>query len=197
MRAADEAGLVGVVADQIEVDVGPLSLQNDGSSTHSKLADAALLQAAADHDALRVAPFLGLEVAPDDAGQLVGVVLDRALDDTGALRVPLHEEPVEPLLADVLARRLAERVLVDLLQALAQIVEKGPEGSAAGAVADESVLVLDLEVVAVDRHGGQARRAMAGQDRLLFLGGFGHDVRSRAGLNGSRPELFHRLAGGG
>ena len=53
------------------------------------------------------------------------------------------------------ARRLAERVLADLPQPLAPIIEDRPEGAVARAVADEALLVAQLDIVAVDDDGRQ------------------------------------------
>ncbi len=147
---ADEAGLVGMVADRRELDVDAGRLQQHRGAADRELADAALAQAAADHDALGVAPALQAQEAADHGRELLGEILDRALDDAGRLRVALDEELVELLLRDLAARRLAERVLADLPQALAPILEDRPEGAVARAVADEALLVAQLDIVAVD-----------------------------------------------
>ena len=96
---ADQAGLVGMVADRRELDVDAGRLEQHRGAADRELADAALAQAAADHDALGVVPALQAQEAADHGRELLGEFLDRAVDDAGRLRVALDEELVELLLA--------------------------------------------------------------------------------------------------
>src|SRR5262245_8845955 len=97
-------------ADGTEVDRLALGLQQDGRPPDDQLTDPAGAEPAADHDALGVLPALRLHEAADHARQLLGEVLDRAVHDTRRLVIALRQELVELLLADLLARLLAERV---------------------------------------------------------------------------------------
>ena len=165
MRGADQAGLVGVVADRHEIDGHLVGLQDHGRAPDRKLADAAGAEAASDHDPLGVAPGLELEEAADDERKLLREVLDRALHDAGRLRIALGQQRVELLPADVLARLVAERVVAGLAQGLAPVLDDLAEGAFVGAVADEALVVLQLDIVAVDLDGGEAACAMRGDRR--------------------------------
>ena len=74
------------------------------------------------------------------AGELLRELLDRAVDQARRLGVAVDQQLVELLLADLVGRRLAERILADLAQALAPIVEDRLERALAGAVADEALV---------------------------------------------------------
>ena len=130
-----------------------------------QLADPARPEAAADHDALGVLPAFQLEEAPDHQRQLLREILDRAMQNAGSLGVALAEQFVELLLGQILARRLAERVVAGLAQGLAPILDDLAERALAGAVADKALVVLDLEIVAVDVDRRQPRWRRARQRR--------------------------------
>ena len=87
MGGADQARLVRVVTDRHELDGYLVGLEDDGRAADRKLADAAGAEAAADHDPFGVAPGLELEEAADDDRELLGEILNRALDDAGRLRI--------------------------------------------------------------------------------------------------------------
>ena len=87
-------------------------------------------------------------------------ILDGALHDPGRVRIALGQQRVELLLADVLARLVAERVVAGLAQRLAPVLDDGAEGAFAGAVAQKTFVILQLDIVAVDIDGGQAGGAM-------------------------------------
>ena len=114
MRGADQAGFVGIVADRLQVDCDLVGLEDDAGAADRQLADTAGAEAAADHDALGVAPGLRLEEAADDERQLLREILDRALHDGRRLEVALGEQRIELLLADLVARLVAERVVARL-----------------------------------------------------------------------------------
>src|SRR5712671_2925919 len=170
---ADEAGLVGMVLDRHQVDVDAVGLEQHRGAADGELADAARAEAAADGDALGAAPGLEAQEAPGDAGELLGEFLDGALDQAGRLGIAGLQHLLEPLLADLVGRRVAERVLAEPRQALAPIGEDLGEGALAGAVADEAVRLAQRGVIGVDADGGQHGGAVPNEGlrgRDLFLG---------------------------
>ena len=62
-----------------------VGLEQYGLRADGQLADAAGAKAAADDEALRIAPILEAQEAADDLGQLLGEFLDRALHETRRL----------------------------------------------------------------------------------------------------------------
>src|SRR4029079_11687438 len=124
-------------------------------------------------DPFGVFPVLGLEVAADDESQLLREILDRALHDSAGFRVALGEEVVEGLFRKLVARLLAEWVVPHSAQWLAPVFDALPERHFAGAVANEAFVVLDLDIVAVDLDGRQARSTMF--DNGWQRGGVGHE----------------------
>jgi hypothetical protein len=108
----------------------------------------------------------------DDQRQLLREVLDRPLQDTGRLRIAFGEQRIERLLAQLLARLVAERVLAGFAQRLAPVLDDIAEGALAGAVAEKAFIVLELDVVAVDLDQGEAGGAMRRNSRC---GGIGHE----------------------
>ena len=123
MRGADQAGFVRIVADRHQVDRDLVGLEDHRRAADGELADPAGAEAAADHDPFGVAPGLELEKAPDDEGELLRKILDRALQDAGRLRIAFDQQRVELLLADVLARLVAEGVVSGLAQRLAPVLD--------------------------------------------------------------------------
>jgi hypothetical protein len=90
---------------------------------------------------------------------------DRALHDTSGFQIALGEQAVEFLFAELLTRLVAERVLASLAQGLAPVLDYGTEGTLAGAVADEPLVVLQFDIVTVDVDPRQPRGAMGGNRR--------------------------------
>ncbi len=76
-----------------QVDGMPVRLEDDGGAADRELADAALAQPAADHDALGVLPFLEPQEAPDHRRELLRELLDGALDDAGRFGVAFGSAP--------------------------------------------------------------------------------------------------------
>ena len=192
--AADQPGLVGVVPDRMHLDLVFRPFQQHRGAPDGQFADAAVAQAAADHDALGVAPFLEPHEAADHRRELLGELLDGAEHHARRLRIAVQHHPVELLLADVLARHFADRVAVAVVvaHALPPVIEDGPERPPARAVADEAALVAQLGVVGVDVHGGELPRAMAGEAGALCLRGR-HGWESLMVREGSLP---HRTRAG-
>src|SRR6185369_16894020 len=109
--------------------------------------------------------------AANDLGQLLGKVLDGALDHPSRLGRALGKQCVELLFRYLVGRLIAERIFAELAQRLPPLVEQLPEGPFARLVADEAVLVLDLEVVGIDLDAGQHRGTVRRQGGLFgFLG---------------------------
>ena len=107
---------------------------------------------------------------------------------------PLASSVVELLLANFLARLVAERIVAGLAQRLAPVLDDVAEGALAGAVADEAFVVLQLDVVAVDLDGGQRDAPCVGngrQGRASVSHGTFPVSKSR---QPQRPEKFHRAA---
>src|SRR5262247_3755876 len=170
MCGADQAGLVRVEADGLQVNVDVVGLENDAGARNRPLADAAGAKAAAHLDALGAGPRLELEEAADDQGQILGKILDRAVQHGGPIGIAFRQQDIELLFADVLGRLVAERIFSGLAQRLAPFLENFAEGPLAGAVAEKAVLVLHLDVVAVDLDRRQAVGAVRHQ-------GFGRGIR--------------------
>src|SRR5215207_4343369 len=113
-----------MVADRREGEINAIRLEQDARPADGKLAHAALAEAAADDDALGVAPALQAQEAAHHRGEFLSKILDRALHHARRFGITLDEELVELLLAHLPARRVPERVLADLpLEALAPVVE--------------------------------------------------------------------------
>src|SRR5689334_18945982 len=81
VSGADEAGFVRIVADDPDLGLDLVVLQQHRGAADRKLADAAAGKSAAEYDALRMLPGLQLEKSPHHAGKLLGEGLDRALHD--------------------------------------------------------------------------------------------------------------------
>ena len=175
MGGAEQPGFIGVAANELEIEVGALSLQEHGASPDRQLSDPAGAEATADHQAFGIAPVLEPQKAADNRGELLGKFFDGALHDAGSFRVTLNQERCQLFLADGLAGLLTERVVTEVFERLAPLVEKIPERSLAGLVADETFVVLDFDVVALDldarQDGGTVRRKLG---RLGIL--FGHGI---------------------
>ena len=191
MQAADQRGLVRIVADVDQVDLDAVRLEDEAGARDRELADPALAEAAAHDDPLGAGPGLGLEEAPQHQGKLLRVLLDRALDHGGAFGVALVQDDVELGAAELVRGRVAERVLAELAQRLAPVFQNGMKGLAARPVAQEALVVLQLEIVAVDLDRRQGRCPMPAKCRR----GVGHEnalrepavnVRDRRNVSG-RP----------
>jgi hypothetical protein len=123
----------------------------------------------------------------------------------GGVGIAAGERRIELLLADVAARGLAERIGALLAQRLSPFVENGVERFLAGAVADEPVVVLELDVLAVNLDRGQLGGAVRAQCRngivvvrhhaLSCLGGLAaRRIMAHEGAesNGHAAALFPR-----
>ena len=172
MQRADQRGLVRVEADRLHLDLEILRMQDDFRTRDGEFAQATIAKAAADHDALGLRPGLGLQEAAGDVGELLRELLDRAVHHGASLGVVADQDVVERLLADLVRRHLAERVLARLVQRLAPAVENLAERALRRPVAEETLVVLQFEIEAVDIDRGQPRGAVMGNARR------GNDVLS-------------------
>ncbi len=102
MSGADEAGLIGVIADQLNLELVVFGLEQHLGASNRKLADAARTKAAADDDGLGVAPARYFEEALDHRGESLGELLDRAVDDAAGFRIPFGQQLIELLLGELL-----------------------------------------------------------------------------------------------
>ena len=114
MDRANQASLVGVVLDRLDVDGLPRTLQGKRSAGNGQLADATVAQTSADDDPFGVAPCLQLEQAFEHARELGGELFDGALNDGGSFCVALHQNLVELLLTELGSGRVAEGIVSDL-----------------------------------------------------------------------------------
>ena len=144
--------------------------QGDTGATDCKLADATLTQAAAHDDALDILPFLQAQEAADHGGEFLRELFDHAVNHACRLRVAFQEDLVELLLADLVARLLAQRVLADLADPLAPVVEDGLKRSFAGPVADEAIRLAQLGVVRIHGDATQCLGSVCEQVRAGRLG---------------------------
>src|SRR5215470_3312899 len=184
--------MVGIVANEFEVDRDRLGLEQQGGARDRQFADAAGTEAAADHQTLRVPPILVAQEAADDQGELLREFLDRTLHQAGRGRLALVQQGGQFLLADAVAGFVAERIFAQLLQGLAPLFQDFPERVFAGPVANKALIVLDLEIVAVDADAGQHLGAV-GRKLELVVGFFGHrpcDPKRQSKVNASaEPQV--------
>src|SRR5689334_9710210 len=98
MRRADEACLVRMVADELELEIVVGGLEQELGAADSKLADAAGAESTADDDRLCIAPDSHLDEALDDGEESLREFLHRAVDDAAGFRVSFGQHLVELLL---------------------------------------------------------------------------------------------------
>src|SRR5882757_9833089 len=165
MQRTEQAGIVGVKTDRHQIDLEVVVLENDLGPGDRELAEPAFAKSAADHDTLGLRPGLGLEEAARHIGQLLRKILDRAVQDRGSLQIVADQDGVECLLVDLVRRFVAERVLAGFSQLLSPFIENRAKRALAGAVANKTVLVLQLDIKAVHVYGRQPGRAVAGDAR--------------------------------
>ena len=89
-----------MVLDRHEVDRDAVGFQENRGAADRHLADAAVAEAAADGDLLRVRPVFGAQEPPCDRGEFLGEILDRAVDDAGGFGIAVEQRLVELLLGN-------------------------------------------------------------------------------------------------
>ena len=77
--------MIGIILDEIDFDLDLFVAQDEERAADRHLADLTGLKAAANDDALGSAPFLERQEAADDRRELLGKVLDDALDEARLL----------------------------------------------------------------------------------------------------------------
>ena len=159
MGAADQSGLVGMMAHRHQLDRMALRLQDDAGPRDGELAYPALAEAAADDNALDRTPGLLAQEATDDEGERLGEAFDSREHQRRLACLAFRQQLVELGFAHALAG-LRQRVLAGLGQMAAQFGEMVHEGASARLVAKEAVAVADFEIVAGDDDRGQFLRPM-------------------------------------
>ena len=188
MRRADQPSLVGMMLDQLQIDIETIGFEKGARTSDRQFADPARAKAAAENDGFRTGPRLVLEEATKDREESLRIVLDGTEHDPRGLDRSAGKQLVELFLADLRRLGIAERILSrHRFVMLAPAVEGLAEGIPARLVAKEAVGIFELQVVAVDRdareRGGSVRR------KRRTIGSFGHQgARKIGGLRGrSRP----------
>ena len=155
MRGADKASFIRIVVNEFKVDIDVFRPKQKSGSRNRKFADTAGAESAADRNAFRIAPILRAQEPTDDECELLREILDGAEHETRAFRIACREEFRELLLAELLARLVAEGIFAKLPEGFPPFFDVLPECAFAGLVADEAVLVFDLDIVAIDRDAGE------------------------------------------
>src|SRR4029079_19350888 len=100
----------------------------------------------------------------------------------------------KPLPADFLTRLPAQGIYAGFRGKLAPFVGKIPKNPFVGFVTDEALLVLNLDIVAVDRNGGQGSRAMGRQIEVASGAvNLAHVRRRACSCSHCAPDFFRRL----
>jgi hypothetical protein len=98
----------------------------------------------------------------------------------------LLQREVELLLAEIARMRRAQRILSGLAAALAPAFEQLPESGLAGLVADEAVLVAQLQAIAIDLQAGELSQAVDVRTGHVGFRGLGGFRLGGLGLHGDR-----------
>ena len=175
MHGADQAGLVRDDGGSAELELPALGLEQNRRAPDRQFADTARPQAAANRDPPRPPPLLQLEEAADHRRKLLRELFHGRDDQTGRLGIALGQQLVQPFLADLAARLLAQRIVSHLPQPLAPAVEDGVERPLAGTVTHKAVAVPHLDAVGVDLQGGKPGYAMLNEGRVRDRCCVGHD----------------------
>ncbi|MDT4845736.1 hypothetical protein FQZ97_797320 [compost metagenome] len=161
VRPADQPAVVHVVRQPAQLHVHAQVFEHRARLQDRALAHVALGKAAADHDALHLAPRGLAHEALDHEGQLFRELLDGAMHHVAGGRGGLSlQRAVELLLAQVARMGRAQRVAAGLAAPLAPALEQFAKRRLAGLVADEAVLVAQLQAVAVHAQAGQLTQAV-------------------------------------
>ena len=134
VRGADQSGLVRIVPDDLKLGLEPLVFQQHRRAADGELADAAAGKPAAEHDAVSVFPRLKPEKTAKHDGKLSREGLDRPLHDAA-----LSEQIVELFLGDFAELLAAERILADVAERFAPLVDEAAKRAFAGAVAEKAI----------------------------------------------------------
>src|SRR5258708_5270478 len=194
MQRADQAGIIGMKTDRHQVDLEVFGLENDVGAGNGELADPALPETAADHDAFGIRPGLGLEKFSGHMRQFLRKLLDRAMHQCRSMDIVADQRLVEFALGDLLGGFFPQGIVAVFLQRLAQGVQNCAKRPLAGAIAEKAVVVLQLDVETVDLHRRQPGGAVTGDARSRD-GIFCHvapTLPDFAGTTGREPFGFRR-----
>ena len=165
-----------MAGDRGHLDVEALLLEEHKGASDREAADVTAAKATANDDVLGLLPLVELEEARCDGRKFPGEVLHRRVHKPGCQGIVAFEILVELGFGQLPGRRVAERVLSVLSEALPPMIENVPEGALVRTVAEKSVLVLELFIVSIDH---DARQHMPS---VLYDGGkpdpfpFGHGL---------------------
>src|SRR5262249_27033798 len=148
---------------------------------------------AAHHDPFGIAPRFELEEMADDERKLLREILNRPLHNAGGLGVPLCEQRIELLPADLLARLVPERIVAGFAQRLAPALEDRAERALVGAVAGQPFVVLQFAIVAFALDLGRAGRRHARQRLARSWSDRQSLVSTQAHDNREAPKRFRRV----
>src|SRR5579871_2156317 len=162
MRGADQASVIRMKSDRRHIDVEPFRSQDDLRAGDGEFAEPARSEAAPDHNPRGPLPRLCLEKPAGDVSELLGKLLNRAVNDRSRLNVVAHQRSVERLLADTFGRLRAKRVLTRLSACLAPFLENVAERAPTGAVAEKAVAVLGLAIETFHLNRWKPRCAVRG-----------------------------------
>src|SRR6266540_3071918 len=160
MRRPDQTGLVGMVVDRLDIDLHTFCFQDHPGASDRQFPDLPLAHAPADEDAFRIAPGLRLQEPANDERELLGKIFDRTLHEAGGIGVFPAERRVELLFADLAAGLITKWIGAKLAQRSTPFIKYVLKCFLVGAVANEAILVLQLDIVAVDFDRRQAGGAM-------------------------------------
>jgi hypothetical protein len=146
----DEAGLVRIAVNRSKPDVDLFSLEDDRRPADHELAHATCTKPSANCDTLGVFPALQLEIAANDQGKFLGEVLDRAMDNSRRLRFSPLQKLVKLLPTQFIADLIAKRIVACLPKRFAPVMDDLPECAFAGTIAEKALVILELDVVAVE-----------------------------------------------
>jgi hypothetical protein len=100
-----------------------------------------------------------------DEREFLGEGFDRPMHDSGRFEVAVAEQSIKALLGQHVAGLIVERVMAEVAQWLAPILDEGAERALAGAVAHEALVILELHIIVRDLDGGQPGGAVGSQCR--------------------------------
>jgi hypothetical protein len=186
---------VRVVANRLKVKIDSVRLQENRRAPYGKLPDATVPQPTPDNDALGVSPGFQTKESPDDCRKLLREFLYGTVHHPRRLGFSLQQHLVELLLANAVTGLVPNGIVTALAEALAPILKNRPECAIACSIAEETLFIPKLNVVAVDNNRGQLQGRMAkGQSGRC---GTWHSKKPELNLssNVKRPPQFQPRAG--
>jgi hypothetical protein len=151
--------------DWNKVDFDSISFEQNRRPADHKLADPTAAEATANRNSLSVLPFLHFQKAMNNLRKSVREILDCPLNDARGLRFSLRKQRIEIRPTEFVAFFISEWVVARFTQGLSNLLDHVAESAFAGAIAYETSIVLDLEVVAVDKHRREPIRSVSRNGR--------------------------------